>query len=198
MKKNIVVFASGNGSNFINIYEFIEKNKIDAEIVLLVSNNPKCGAVRFAKNNHIDIKIINDYRYSSLFKQNKEYELVLKYYKTDLILLAGFMKKIPQNIVDLYKNKIMNIHPSLLPKYGGKGFYGMNVHEAVIKEKEKYSGATVHFVNNEYDKGAIIIQKKIKINKCESAADLAVRVLKVEHSIYPKALNFYLNKLKVN
>ena len=198
MNKNIVVFASGNGSNFINIYKFIEKNKIDAEVVLLISNNPKCGAVRFAENNKIDIKIINDYRYPSFFDKNQQYELVLKYYKTDLILLAGFMKKIPQNIVDLYKNKIMNIHPSLLPKYGGKGFYGINVHKEVIKAKEEYSGATVHFVNNEYDEGSIIIQKRIKIIKSESATSLAERVLKIEHLIYPEAIKIYLNKLKVN
>ena len=198
MKKNIVVFASGSGTNFINIFKFIEKNNIDAKIVLLISNNPKCGAIRFAKSNHIDIKIINDYRYPDLLKKNKEYELVLKYYKTDLILLAGFMKKVPQNIVDLYKNKMMNIHPSLLPQYGGQGFYGMHVHEAVIEAKEEYSGATVHFVNNEYDQGSIIIQKKIKVIKSESATDLAERVLKIEHLIYPEAIKIYLNKLKVN
>ena len=198
MKKNIVVFASGAGSNFINIYKFIEKNKIDAEIVLLISNNPKCDAIRFADNNHIDIKIINDYRYPSLLKKNKQYKLVLENYKTDLILLAGFMKKIPQNIVDIYKNRIMNIHPSLLPKYGGEGFYGMNVHKAVIKAKEEYSGATVHFVNNEYDQGSIIIQKQIKILKSETPTDLAARVLQIEHLIYPEAVKIYLNKLKVN
>jgi len=198
MKKNIVVFASGSGTNFINIFKFIEKNNIDAKIVLLISNNPKCGAIRFAKNNHIDIKIINDHRYPDLLKKNKEYELVLKYYKTDLILLAGFIKKIPLNIVDLYENKIMNIHPSLLPQYGGQGFYGMHVHEAVIKAKEEYSGATVHFVNNEYDQGSIIIQKKIKVIKSESATDLAERVLKIEHLIYPEAIKIYLNRLKVD
>ncbi|SVC05610.1 uncharacterized protein METZ01_LOCUS258464, partial [marine metagenome] len=122
----------------------------------MISNNPKCGAVLFAKNNRIDCKIINDFRYPILKNKNKEYELVLKYYKTNLILLAGYMKKIPKNIVKIYKHKIMNIHPALLPNYGGEGFYGMKVHDAVINANEKVSGATVHLVNNEYDKGSII------------------------------------------
>ena len=103
MKKNVVIFASGNGSNFVNIYKCINKGKINAKLVLLISNNPQCGAVIFAKKNGIDYKIINDYRYPIENNRNKQYELVLKYYKTDLILLAGFMKKIPQNIVKIYK-----------------------------------------------------------------------------------------------
>ena len=196
MKKNIVIFASGNGSNFINIYKCLIEGLIDVDIVLLISNNTKCGAVSFAKKNGINFKIINDYRYPILKKRNKEYELVLKYYKTDLILLAGFMKKIPQNIVDIYKNRIMNIHPSLLPKYGGEGFYGMKVHNAVVNANEEYSGATVHLVNNEYDKGPIIIQEKIKIHKSDTAEKLAEKILKIEHQIYPKAVKmFCLNKI---
>ena len=198
MKKNIVVFASGNGSNFININRCIHKGLINGKIVLLISNNPKCGAVLFAKNNRIDCKIINDFRYPILKNKNKEYELVLKYYKTNLILLAGYMKKIPINIVKIYKNKIMNIHPALLPDYGGEGFYGMKVHDAVINANEKVSGATVHLVNNEYDKGSIIIQEKLKISKLETAKTLAKKILKIEHSIYPKAVEmFCLNKIKI-
>tara|TARA_Y100000590_G_C15464230_1_gene917645 strand:+ start:269 stop:880 length:612 start_codon:yes stop_codon:yes gene_type:complete len=199
MKKNVVIFASGNGSNFVNIYKCINKGKINAKLVLLISNNPQCGAVIFAKKNGIDYKIINDYRYPIENNRNKQYELVLKYYKTDLILLAGFMKKIPQNIVKIYKNKILNIHPSLLPNYGGKGFYGMKVHNAVINANEKFSGATVHIVNDEYDKGSIIAQEKIKVSKSDTAEILAAKVLKIEHSIYPKAVRmFCLDKININ
>ena len=190
-KKNIVIFASGNGSNFVNIYECINSGSINANLVLLISNNPKCGAVEFAKNNCIDFKIINDFRYPLEKNKNKEYELVLDCYKTDLILLAGFMKKIPQNIVNIYKNRIMNIHPSLLPDYGGESYYGMRVHNAVINANEKFSGATVHIVDNEYDKGPIIIQEKLSITKFDTAETLSKKVLKIEHAIYPRAVKMF-------
>jgi len=193
--KNIVVFASGNGSNFIAIYNELLKNAINGRIVLLISNNSNCGAIRFAENNSISTKIINDYRYAE--KINEEYELTLKKHKTDLILLAGFMKKIPKNIVAIYNNKIMNIHPALLPAYGGKGFYGINVHEAVIRSGDKFSGATVHFVNEEYDKGEIIIQEKVRINLDDDAHSLSIKVLEVEHNIYPKAVQLFCeNKIR--
>ena len=194
MNKKIAIFASGTGSNFINIVNNIKNGKIDAQIVLLVSNNPKCGAIDFATQNKIKYKIINDFRYPDEVARCKEYELVLKYYKTDLILLAGFMKKIPQNIVDIYKNRIMNIHPSLLPKYGGEGFYGMKVHNAVVNANEEYSGATVHLVNEEYDKGPIIIQEKIALSNSDDANSLSKKVLKIEHKIYIKAVKAFCEK----
>ena len=112
-KKKIVVFASGSGTNFININE----NIMNGRVVLLISNNSQCGAIDYAKKNGIDYQVINDSRYPK--DKNKEYEIVLNNYQPDLILLAGFMKKIPNNIIHLYKNKIMNIHPSLLPKFKG-------------------------------------------------------------------------------
>ena len=193
--KKIVVFASGNGSNFISIYNELLKKAIDGRIVLLISNNSNCGAIKFAKKNSINTKVINEYRYEK--KVNEEYEITLKKYKTDLILLAGFMKKIPKNIVSAYNNKIMNIHPSLLPAYGGKGFYGMNVHEAVICSGDKFSGATVHFVNEEYDKGKIIIQEKVRISLDDDAYSLSIKVLEIEHSIYPKAVQLFCeNKIR--
>ena len=198
MLKKIVVFASGTGSNFRKIKEFIDNKKIKGNIVLLISNNPKCGAVEFSKLNNIDYKIINDFRYKNEENKNHEYELVLKSYKTELILLAGFMKKIPDNIISIYKNKIMNIHPSMLPKYGGSGFYGMKVHREIIKNKENNTGATVHFVNEQYDKGPIIIQKQIKVQNSDTPKSLASRVLKVEHEIYPKAVKaFCSNKITI-
>ena len=194
--KNIAVFASGTGSNFINIYNGLKNNSINGKIKLLISNNPNCGAVLFAIKNNIEYKIINDFRFP--IGKNKEYELALNLYRIDLILLAGFMKKIPINIVRLYENKILNIHPSLLPKYGGRGFYGMKVHEAVIDSKDKISGATVHFVNEHYDKGAIVLQKSLNVLKSDTPESLSKKILKIEHSIYLEAVHlFCLDKIKI-
>tara|TARA_Y100001970_G_scaffold245322_1_gene312249 strand:+ start:7519 stop:8136 length:618 start_codon:yes stop_codon:yes gene_type:complete len=193
--KKIVVFASGSGTNFINIHKNVQNGKI----VLLISNNPNSGAVRYAAKNQIPFKIINDFRYPNINIKNIEYEVVLNHYKPDLILLAGFMKKIPSNIIALYLNKIMNIHPSLLPKYGGKGYYGIKVHEAVVSSKDRITGATVHFVNDEYDRGPIIKQYKINVNKTDDALSLSKRVLKVEYSLYLDVVNsFCLDKIKIN
>ena len=104
----------------------------------------------------------------------------------DFVVLAGFLLKVPKNLVELYSGNIINIHPSLLPKYGGKGMYGMNIHNLVIKNKEKFSGITIHFVNEEYDSGAIIFQHKYELRKDETAESLAKEIQKIEHSFFPK------------
>ena len=194
MSINMAVFASGSGSNFINLFNKTTNNNLNGKIVLLVSNNPNSGAVKFAKNSDISVKIINKFRYKNKTTINKEYKSSLKEKKIDLILLAGFMKKIPVDLIKIYRNKILNIHPSLLPKYGGKGFYGMNVHNAVFNSNEKFSGATVHFVNKEYDRGPILIQKKVEIQSCKGPNEIAKKVLKIEHEIFPKAVQIFLNK----
>ena len=160
LKKNIAVFASGTGSNFINIHNKIKKNKINAQICVLVSNNPKSGAVKFCMNNKIDFLIYNHKRFPNDINNQKLIDRMI-FYKIDLILLAGYMKKISKNFINLFDKKIMNIHPSLLPLYGGKGFYGINVHNAVFKNKEKETGVTVHFVDCNYDTGPILMQKKV-------------------------------------
>ncbi len=193
--KNIVVFASGNGSNFKNIYFCIKNKEINGKLVMLISNNPNCGAINFAKKYKINFKILNKYRCN--YPLAKEYEIVLKKCNVDLILLAGFMKKIPKNIVVSYKNKIINIHPALLPKYGGKGFYGMHVHNAVIKSRDQYSGATVHYVNEFYDEGDIIIQKKVRIDLTDDPKSLAEKVLMVEHEIYPSVVKAFCDDKKL-
>ena len=199
-KKKVAVFASGSGTNFMNIYN----NSDYIDVVLLISNNPKSGAVQFAIEKKIDFKIINNFRYPDNI--DLEYEKILKKYKVDLVLLAGFMKKIPLNIVKIYKNKIINIHPSLLPNYGGEGYYGMKVHQAVISNKEKFTGATIHFVNREYDKGMIILQKKINITEDDNADSVAKKVLKIEYEIYLRAIELLCtnkiiienNKVEIN
>ena len=192
--KNIVVFASGNGSNFKKIFYCIENREINGSLVMLISNNPNSGAIKFAEENKINYKVLNNHRCNNSL--DKEYEIVLRDCNVDLILLAGFMKKIPKNVVRLYKKKIMNIHPALLPKYGGKGFYGMNVHNAVINSGDNYSGATVHYVNEFYDKGDVIIQKKVKIELNDDAHSLSKKVLSIEHEIYPQAIREFCNNKK--
>ena len=189
MKKNkrIIVFASGSGTNFINIYN----NLINGQVVLLISNNSKCGAVKYAIQHNIDYEIINNFRYPVKKNRNIEYEIVLNHYKPDLILLAGFMKKIPNNVIELYANKIMNIHPSLLPKYGGKGFYGMKVHEAVMKSKDKFTGVTIHFINYQYERGPIIKQERVIIKNYDNAFTLSKRVIKKEYSLYLELVDLF-------
>ena len=191
-KKNIAVFASGSGTNFINIYN----NAKYADVVILISNNFKCGAIDFAIKNKIDFKIINNLRFPN--RTDQMYEKVLKTHDIDLILLAGFMKKIPSNIIKLYENKIMNIHPSLLPKYGGRSFYGIKVHEAVVANKEKITGVTIHFVNEQYDKGLIILQKQINVTPNDDAISISKKVLKLEYKLYLKAVDLYcLDKIVI-
>ena len=191
-KKNTAVFASGSGTNFMNIYN----NSKHVNIVALITNNSKCGAVDFAIKNKIPFKIINDFK----FPNNKieAYKKILNKHNIDLILLAGFMKKIPLEIVKNYDKKIMNIHPSLLPKYGGKGYYGIKVHEAVFANNEEETGATIHFVNEHYDKGLIILQEKIKILENDNVDSISKKVLKLEYKLYLKAVNlFCLDKIDI-
>ena len=159
MKKKIVIFASGSGSNFKNIYKYIRLKNINAEISLLVSNNSNSGAVEYAKSLGINTFIYSTIKFKDDKNQNVLFKKINKY-KPELILLAGYLKKISKLIINHYDKKILNIHPSLLPKYGGKGFYGMNVHKKVYKNKDNISGATIHFVDYNYDTGPILMQKK--------------------------------------
>ena len=186
--KNIAAFVSGSGSNFRAIHKQTLNGNIPGEIVLVVSNNPNCGAITYAEENSIQIFIVNNTRFSN--PDTHEYTLLQALLKAevDLICLAGYMKLLPQNIVQQYKNKILNIHPALLPNFGGKGYYGMKVHEAVLKSGAEYSGATVHFVDEKYDHGPIIAQRKVKILDTDTVEALAERVLKVEHELYPEVV----------
>ena len=192
--KSIVVFASGGGSNFKSIYNGTLNGKIkNTSISLLISNNPKSGAVLFAKEKDIDVFILNANRYPD--KDEYESVLIEKLKKVDpiLVILAGYMKLIPSKTTSIYKGKIINIHPGKLPDFGGKGFYGINVHQAVINSGVKETEITIHYVNEEYDKGMIIHQEKIPINRDDSVESLAKRVLLIEHKIYPQIINKLLN-----
>ena len=157
----------------------------------------------FAKRYKINCEIINNYRYKNIKEKDNQYKLVLDSYKTDLILLAGFMKKIPLNLINDYKNKIINIHPSLLPKYGGSGYYGMKIHQSVIKNNEKETGVTIHFVTKNYDEGPVIMQRRIIVRIDDTPEILSKRVLQIEHEVYQLVVksfcsnNITFNKNKV-
>ena len=172
---NLIVFASGNGTTLQSIIDAIKNKELNAKINLVVSNNENAYALERAKNAGIETYIIKS-------KDTKEVDIELteklKSYEVDLIVLAGYLKLIGENLIKNYK--IINTHPSLLPKFGGKGMYGMNVHRAVIEAKEEYSGVTLHYVNNRYDEGNIIKQTKVKVDAQDTAETLSQKVQKVE------------------
>ena len=188
---NIVAFASGGGSNFKSIHDKIKTGEINAEIKLVVSNNIDSGVLAYANAEGIPIFIYDKTQFSDNIEFCNSLFNELKRVNADLLVLAGFMKKIPNEIVIHFEKRIINIHPSLLPKFGGKGFFGMNVHRAVIEMNEKESGATVHFVNKIYDNGPIVAQSIVKIQLGESPEELAKRVLVEEHKLYPKVVKAF-------
>ena len=179
-KIRTAVFISGTGSNLKSLIEFSKLKKSPITINLIISNNSKSKGLVFGKIFKIKKKIFN---YKNKNLDEKKILLELKKNKIDLICLAGFMKILSKNFIKNFKGKILNIHPSLLPK-----FKGLNTHERAIKNKEKFSGCTVHFVNSKLDSGKIILQKKVKINKNETPKTLAKKILAHEHKLYPKAI----------
>ena len=188
------VFVSGRGSNLRALYKEILKSKV--HVVSVVTNKPTCGAVDFAKENNIPVYFVST-KSQEGFLTFQDLASVLKDQRVDLIVLAGFLKKIPDDFVDAFPNRIINIHPALLPSFGGKGMYGMNVHQAVFNKSAQVSGATVHFVDKIYDNGKIIAQKVVGIPDVETPEDVAVRVLKIEHQLLPFVVKKFANN-KVN
>ncbi len=186
--KRLAVFVSGSGSNFEAIEREIRKGKIKGNIVLLISSRDNVGALKRAKKFSIDAYVLKEKEFNTVSDYVEKMRSLLQKYNVDYILLAGFLRKVPSEIVEEYKNRILNIHPALLPKYGGKGMYGLNVHKAVIDNKEKVTGVTIHFIDVEYDRGRIIVQKKVRVKKNDTPETLQKRVLQVEHKIYPKVV----------
>jgi phosphoribosylglycinamide formyltransferase-1 len=194
MKKiNIAFFASHGGSNFQSIVENIQSGNINANASLLISNNSDCFAFQRAEKLGVPYKHIA----SSQFEDSQLFQnailSVLDDYKIDLIVLAGYMRKIPISIIQKYKNRILNIHPALLPKYGGQGMYGMNVHTAVHEAGDTISGATVHIVSEEYDEGRILKQWTVAIEKSDTPEAIAEKVLAIEHKIYSETVKEIAN-----
>ena len=184
---NCAVFISGRGSNLKSILKYSKKKLSKINIKLIVSNNRNTQGVIFAKKNKINFIIVN---YKNINKAERKILYHLKKYKIKYIFLAGFMKILSKNFINKFKNKILNIHPSLLPQYKG-----LNTHERAIKNKEKFSGCTIHFVNEKLDSGKIILQKKVKILKLDTPESLEKRIIKIENKLYPVAINKVLSRI---
>ena len=170
--KKLAVLASGNGTTLQSIIDAISKKELDSTISIVISNNSDAYALKRAEEANIKTYILND------FKDENELYQVLKDSDIDLVILAGYLRLIPKNVIRDFI--IINTHPALLPKYGGKGMYGMNVHRAIVENHEKETGVTLHFVNEEYDKGKIIAQTKVKVFKKDTTEDVSARVQKAE------------------
>jgi phosphoribosylglycinamide formyltransferase-1 len=180
--KKIVVFASGSGSNAENIIKYFNL-KGKAAVVCVFTNNAQAKVIERAKNHNVETVIFSK-------SELNESELLQKInsINPDLIILAGFLLKFPSSIINQYPNKIINIHPALLPKFGGKGMYGMNVHQAVVDKKEKETGITIHYINENYDEGAIIFQKSFALTGQETAEDVANKIHELEHLHFPEII----------
>ena len=187
-KHKIAILVSGTGTNAVNIIEYFEKNSV-ADVVLVISNKTDALAVEKAQNKGVKTVVFNN----ESFKKNGVVLDYLMSQSVDFIVLAGFLIKISNDIIRAYPNKIVNLHPSLLPKYGGKGMYGKRVHRAVIEAQESESGISIHFVNKEYDEGAIIFQAKVSVEKGDSVEVLTKKIQKLEHRFFPKVIEQVIN-----
>lgn len=185
---NISIFASGGGSNAHEIIKYFEHHD-QIKVCVIITNNPNAGVLKIAEKYNIPYRII------TAKKLKDEAHMSKLLIEVDYIILAGFLSLIPSFIIEQFKDKIINIHPSLLPKYGGKGMYGMNVHQSVFDHEDTISGMTIHLVNEEYDKGRILLQKSCFITKADTPESIALKVLKLEHEYYSKTIeNYILNK----
>ncbi len=191
VKKRIAIFASGSGSNAQKIMEHFKKNEL-AEVTLVLTNNPEAYVLQRADNFEIPAHVFNRRE----FYQSNEILSLIEKLKIDLIVLAGFLWLVPQNLLDAYPNRIINIHPALLPAFGGKGMYGDYVHQAVLTAGEKESGITIHFVNEHFDKGEIIQQFRFRIEPQDQLENIRFKIQQLEHQHYPKVIENVLKKLK--
>lgn len=186
--KKLAIFASGGGSNAQKIHDFF-KNDPNFEISIVIVNNSKAGIIEKAKSWGVETKLIDR---PSFYDSNSVVEGLIKK-EIDLVVLAGFLWLIPENLLEAFPNKILNIHPALLPKYGGKGMYGSHVHKAVFEAGEKESGITIHTIDHEYDRGDFIYQEAVNIESCSSPSEIGDAVLKVEHNNFARVIKEYLS-----
>lgn len=193
--KNIVVFASGSGSNFQAIIDSILSGSLNAKVTGLITDRDGIHSIDRASIHNIPSSVIIPAKFSSIESFADRLLENLAHFKADIIVLAGYLKMIPIAVIKEYEGRILNIHPSLLPKYGGKGFYGLKVHKAVLAARDTESGCTVHLVNEIYDDGPILGQAKVPVFETDDASTLAARVLEKEHQLYPKVISEYLNTL---
>ncbi|MFD2725680.1 phosphoribosylglycinamide formyltransferase [Hyunsoonleella rubra] len=185
--KRIVIFASGSGTNAENLIRFFH-NSDNASVIQVLTNNPRAKVLERAKNLKVSALSFN----RIAFSKSDDVLNVLKASQPDLIVLAGFLWKFPEFILNEFPNKVINVHPALLPKFGGKGMYGMHVHEAVVAQGEAETGITIHYVNENYDEGAIIFQAKCDVNKNDTAEDVASKIHELEMAHFPKVVESVL------
>lgn len=185
----IAIFASGSGTNAENIAKYFENNE-KIEIACIISNKQDAFVLKRAENLNIESKVFTKEEFS--FSSKVVQYLIDK--KINFIVLAGFLIKVPENIINLFPQNIVNIHPALLPKYGGKGMYGDNVHKAVVAAKEKESGITIHYVNQNYDEGAIIFQAKCDVTETDTFEDVAQKVHALEYEYFPRIIEKILEE----
>jgi len=190
MIKKLAIFASGSGSNAENICNYFAESS-DIEVVLICTNRRDAFIVKRANKLNIPVYIFSKNELNNFVDLHKKLQKI----GVNIIILAGFLLKLPAIMVDSYPNRIINIHPSLLPKYGGKGMYGNNIHKAVIENKEIESGISIHFVNQNYDEGKIILQEKCVISNNETVETLNQKIQKLEHNYFPSAIEKTLKKL---
>lgn len=187
--KRIVIFASGSGTNAENLIKFFH-NSDNACVIQVLSNNPHAKVLERAKNLKVSALSFN----KIAFSKTDDVLNIVKASKPDLIVLAGFLWKFPENILNEFQNKVINVHPALLPKYGGKGMYGIHVHKAIVENNERETGITIHYVNEYYDEGAIIFQAKCNVDKSDSAEDVAAKIHELEMEHFPKVVEKLLNE----
>ncbi len=185
---NIAVFASGRGSNFQAILEAIRNGTLPARVCLLLSNSAQAGALELARSRNIATAHVSRKHFDSDGTFADAMLRTLRDHNADFIALAGYLKLVPPSVVHQFRNRIVNIHPALLPAFGGRGMYGHHVHEAVLASGAKLSGATVHLVDAEYDRGPIVAQQSVPVLPDDTPDALAARVLNVEHTLYPSTL----------
>ncbi len=190
-KVRVAIFASGRGSNAASIYQYSLNKDCCYQVATIISNRSSAGVLAYADAHKIPSKYFN----RDSFYNSDDVILYLRESKIDMIVLAGFLWLIPSNIISAYPNKIVNIHPALLPRYGGKGMYGHHVHEAVFKNGDDQSGMTIHFVNEKYDEGHMIFQSQCLIGTDFKANDIAANVLKLEHHFYPQVIDGVASRL---
>lgn len=189
--KRIVIFASGSGTNAENLINYFKDSAV-ATVVRVLSNNEHAKVL--GKANRLNIKTLV-FKKGDFVTGDKVLNLLKK--EADFIVLAGFLWRVPATIVEAFPKKIINIHPALLPKYGGKGMYGMNVHKAVVENREKESGITIHYVNENYDDGAIIFQQSVKLDANDTPEKVAEKIHELEYEYFPKVVeNVILNEVK--
>lgn len=187
--KNIAVFASGSGTNAENIIRYFEDSEI-ARVKVVMTNNPAAGVIDRCFKMEVRCLTIqpSDLKDGTVLKRLHELNI-------DFIALAGFLLKIPSEILDDYEDAIINIHPALLPDYGGKGMYGMNVHEAVVENEDEETGITIHYLTDEYDEGEVIFQESVEVDFEDSPEDVQYKVQQLEHKHYPEVIEYLIKDL---